>query len=74
VSRLHNLKWISLLPDALIVVRDTEIKCLVAGEGDEYDRLAQRIKDNGLEGQAVLLGRVSCRELADYYKFAGWSS
>ena len=67
VSRLHKLKRINLLLDAFMLVRDTDVKCLIAGEGDEYDRLAKRIKDNDLEGRAILLGRVSDQELADYY-------
>lgn len=50
-----------------MLVRDTDVKCLIAGEGDEYKRLAKRIKDNDLEGRAILLGRVSDQELADYY-------
>jgi len=67
VSRLHRLKRISLLIDAFMLVRDPEVKCYIAGEGDEYKKLQTRIRDNNLEGRVILLGRVSDEQLADYY-------
>jgi glycosyltransferase involved in cell wall biosynthesis len=65
VGRIDRAKRVGLLIDALGA--DTSLRCVVAGEGPERDRLEQLARERGLDGRAKFAGRVSEHELADLY-------
>jgi glycosyltransferase involved in cell wall biosynthesis len=65
VGRIDRAKRVGLLIDALGA--DTSLRCVVAGEGPERDRLEQLARERGLDGRAKFAGRVSEQELADLY-------
>ena len=58
VGRLHPLKGFDLAVDAcaLLVERGRRVRWYVIGEGDERERLMQRIRERGLEDRFVLAG------------------
>jgi glycosyltransferase involved in cell wall biosynthesis len=65
VGRIDRAKRVDLLIDALGA--DPSLRCVVAGEGPERDRLEQLARERGLDGRATFAGRVSEQELADLY-------
>jgi glycosyltransferase involved in cell wall biosynthesis len=65
VGRIDRAKRVGLLIDALGA--DTSLRCVVAGEGPELDRLERLARERGLDGRAKFAGRVSAQELADLY-------
>jgi glycosyltransferase involved in cell wall biosynthesis len=65
VGRIDRAKRVGLLIEALGA--DTSLRCVVAGEGPERDRLEQLARERGLDGRAKFAGRVSEQELADLY-------
>ena len=58
VGRLHPQKGFDLAIDAcaLLVGQGRRVRWFVLGEGDERERLEQRIRERGLEEHFVLLG------------------
>lgn len=79
VSRLHPLKRLSLLVEAVALMRDHSLAFKIAGEGEEEPLLRERVKELGLEGRVELLGAVSDEELVRHYAacravyFAPWN-
>jgi len=79
VSRLHPLKRLGLLVEAVARMRDRTLNFKIAGEGEEEAALRERIKDLGLEGRVELLGAVTEAELVDHLArcravyFAPWN-
>jgi len=67
VSRLDRLKRLDLLIDAFTMVKNRGIRCLIAGEGKDRNKLLQKIKEKGLAGRVRLLGVVDDKTLIDYY-------
>ncbi len=67
VSRLHPLKRLDLLVEAAAVTSDRSLKVKIAGEGEERERLQQRIVALGLEGRVELLGPVDEAQLVEHY-------
>jgi glycosyltransferase involved in cell wall biosynthesis len=67
VSRLHPLKRLDLLVEALAVASSRELRVRIAGEGEEGERLQALIRERGLEGRVELLGAISDAELVDHY-------
>jgi glycosyltransferase involved in cell wall biosynthesis len=65
VGRVDRAKRVELLIDALGT--DTSLRCVVAGEGPDRDRLERLAQERGLNGRATFSGRVSEQELADLY-------
>jgi glycosyltransferase involved in cell wall biosynthesis len=65
VGRIDRAKRVGLLIDALGA--DTSLRCVVAGEGPERDRLERLARERGQDGRAKFAGRVSAQELADLY-------
>lgn len=66
VSRLTPLKRMSLLIDALSTPDGQGIRCVIAGEGDEHESLARRIKEKGLEPRVTLAGRIDDSEMLSH--------
>ena len=63
----HDLV-ISALPDLL--THFPEVRYLVAGEGDDCDRLKALAQQNGVSEQVIFAGAVAHHELPDHYRLA----
>lgn len=65
VGRLNILKNILFIVDSLKIVKEDGInfKMLFVGNGQDEEALRERIKENGLDNEVVLCGRVMDREL-----------
>jgi glycosyltransferase involved in cell wall biosynthesis len=78
VSRLHPLKRLDLLVEAVGRMRESGLAFKIAGEGEEEARLRERIDALGLRGRVELLGGISDAALVDHYArcravfFAPW--
>jgi glycosyltransferase involved in cell wall biosynthesis len=79
ISRLHPLKRLELLVEAMARVPGRSFRARIAGEGEEQPRLAARIRELGLEGRVELLGGLSEAQLVEHYArcravfFAPWN-
>ena len=67
VSRLTPLKRADLLLEALASPEGTGIRAVIAGDGEELDRLSRLIKDLALWDRVLLVGRVNDDEMLDHY-------
>jgi glycosyltransferase involved in cell wall biosynthesis len=69
VGRLIEKKGFHVLIEALqeLSARGERFRCVIAGEGPQKDRLAQQIRDSGLEGMVRLLGPVPLTRLRRRY-------
>jgi glycosyltransferase involved in cell wall biosynthesis len=65
VGRLDRAKRVDLLLEALVV--RPSLRCVIAGDGPDRDRLEGLARESGLDGRAVFAGRVSGKELTDLY-------
>jgi glycosyltransferase involved in cell wall biosynthesis len=65
VGRLDRAKRVDLLLEALAV--RPSLRCVIAGEGPDRERLERLAASRGLDGRAVFAGRVSGEELTDLY-------
>jgi glycosyltransferase involved in cell wall biosynthesis len=65
VGRLDRAKRVDLLLEALAV--GPSLRCVIAGEGPDRERLEGLARERGLDGRAVFAGRVSDEQLADLY-------
>jgi glycosyltransferase involved in cell wall biosynthesis len=65
VGRLDRAKRVDLLLEALAV--NQSLRCVIAGEGPDRERLESLARDRGLDGRAVFAGRVSDEQLTDLY-------
>jgi glycosyltransferase involved in cell wall biosynthesis len=65
VGRLDRAKRIDLMLEALAA--DATLRCVIAGDGPDRERLEELARTRGLDGRAVFAGRVSADELADLY-------
>jgi glycosyltransferase involved in cell wall biosynthesis len=66
VSRLTALKRADLLIEALATDAGAGIKAVIAGEGEELDRLARLVASRGLEDRVTLAGAISQSQLLHY--------
>ena len=66
VSRLTALKRADLLVQALAESDAAGLKAVIAGEGEERDRLQALIARLGLGGRVTLVGRLSDAQLLDH--------
>ena len=65
VNRLDRAKRIDLLVEA--AARDDAVRCVIAGDGPDRERLERLAASRGLDGRVVFAGRVGDDELADLY-------
>ena len=65
VGRIDRAKRVELLLEALAA--DSSLRCVIAGEGPDRERLEELARERGLDGRAQFAGRVSEEELADLY-------
>jgi glycosyltransferase involved in cell wall biosynthesis len=66
VSRLHPLKRMDLIVQALARPEAAGIRCVIAGEGEDAARIAQLAAANRVADRVRLVGRVGERELLDH--------
>ena len=66
VSRLTRLKRADLLVDALATPEGAGVRAVIAGDGEERERLESRIAARGLGGRIRLVGRLDEAELLDH--------
>ena len=67
VSRLHPLKRMDLLVDAMALTKDRSLRAVIAGEGDEEPKLRAQIRAKGLESRIDLVGPLSEAAKVDHY-------
>ena len=67
VSRLHTLKRMDLLIEAMAAMKDRSLRAVIAGEGDDEPRLKAMIREKGLEGRVGLAGPLSEEGKLDHY-------
>jgi glycosyltransferase involved in cell wall biosynthesis len=65
VGRLDRAKRVDLLLEALAVC--STLRCVIAGDGPDRDRLEELARRHELDGRAVFAGRVSDVELTNLY-------
>jgi glycosyltransferase involved in cell wall biosynthesis len=65
VNRLDRAKRIDLLLEA--TAAESSIRCVIAGDGPDRERLEELARRLGLNGRAVFAGRVSEAQLASLY-------
>ena len=65
VGRLDRAKRVDLLLEALAV--GPSLRCVIAGDGPDRERLEGLVRRHGLDGRVVFAGRVSEDELTDLY-------
>lgn len=65
-SRLAPLKRIGLVIDALATPAAAGVRCVIAGDGEEREMLAARIRTLGLEHRVTLVGHITDAELTRY--------
>jgi glycosyltransferase involved in cell wall biosynthesis len=65
VGRLDRAKRVDLLLEALAV--RPSLRCVIAGDGPDRERLEELARRHDLDGRAVFSGRVSGDELTDLY-------
>lgn len=75
VGRINTLKNIFFIADSLKAVKEKcpklKFKMLYVGAGQDEDKLREKIKECGLEKDAIMCGKVTDREeLACYYSRA----
>jgi glycosyltransferase involved in cell wall biosynthesis len=67
ISRLTPLKRADLLIDALKTPDGAGIRAVIAGDGEEIERLSKVIARLALTDRVLLTGRVSDEEMLDHY-------
>ena len=65
VGRIDRAKRVELLLEALAA--EPSLRCVIAGEGPDRERLEALARERGLDGRAQFAGRVSEEELAGLY-------
>ncbi|MBA2476366.1 MAG: glycosyltransferase family 4 protein [Actinobacteria bacterium] len=65
VNRLDRAKRIDLLVEA--VAADPALRCVIAGDGPDRERLERLSRRHELDGRVQFVGRVDDEELADLY-------
>jgi len=66
VSRLSPLKRVDILVKAFYHIRDKNLRCVIAGEGPEGEKLEKMIEAKGLGGRVKLLGLIDDGQLVDH--------
>jgi len=67
VSRLHPLKRMDLLVEAMAAMKDRSLKAVIAGEGDDAARLRALIHEKGLDGRVDLPGPITEEAKLEHY-------
>ena len=69
ISRLDDYKGIdnAILAFKKVVIINPDFIYLIGGIGQDFDRLKNMIKENGLEQNIILCEKILQNEIADYY-------
>jgi glycosyltransferase involved in cell wall biosynthesis len=67
VSRLTPLKRLGLLVEALALVRNSDLRAVIAGDGPERESLGRLVREKGLESRVALLGQVDEETVISHY-------
>ena len=67
VSRLHSSKRLELLVEAMARLRSKELRAVIAGTGEEEDRLKRLAGELGLSRRVDFVGRIRDEALVEYY-------
>ena len=67
ISRLHPLKRMDLLIEAMARTKDRSLRAVIAGEGDESARLRALVRERGLDGRVDLVGAVTEDQKLHHY-------
>lgn len=67
IDRPSRYKGYDRLIDAMAALRDTTFITLFAGDGDDRQRLEQRVRDEGLDNHVYFLGSIHEDDLVDVY-------
>ena len=71
VGRINTLKNIFFIADSLKAVKEKcpklKFKMLYVGAGQDEDKLREKIKECGLENDAIMCGKVTDRIILSYY-------
>ncbi len=67
VSRLHRLKRMDLLIEAMALMKDRTFRAVIAGEGEEEWALRELIRARGLEARVQLAGPLSESAKLDHF-------
>lgn len=70
ISRLSHVKNHKFLVELMKVIENPNFKLLIIGEGEERDRILQKVEEYGLEDRVKLLGFVKNEELVNYYSIS----
>jgi glycosyltransferase involved in cell wall biosynthesis len=65
VGRLDRAKRLDLLLES--AAREPALRCVIAGEGPDRERLEELSRRHGLDGRVTFTGRVSADELVQLY-------
>lgn len=66
VSRLTALKRVALVVEALARPEAAGVRCVIAGDGEEREKVTNAIAAHGLADRVRLLGRIDETELVDH--------
>ena len=67
VSRLHPLKRMDLLIEAMALMKDRSLRAVIAGEGEDESRLRALIREKALESRVELVGSLSEEAKLDHF-------
>ncbi len=67
VSRLHPLKRMDLLIEAMASMKDRSLRAVIAGFGEDEPRLRALIRERGLESRVELVGPLSEEAKLEHY-------
>ena len=70
VSKISRYKGYDRMLDIMRIMDREDIKYLIAGDGNDRDRLERRVMEEGLSGRVFFLGSIPENDLVDVYNAA----
>ena len=73
IGRINRLKNIFFIEEALKILKDNgfKFKMFFVGTGQDEQKFKEQIKNDGLDGQVILTGKITDRiEVSKYYRMA----
>lgn len=67
VGSFFKFEGVSLLVELMAEIEDHTIRMVLVGEGEEYQKIKQRVKELGLGERVILCGTVPHDEIMKYY-------
>lgn len=69
-GNIGNAQGLDLMIDAAVLLKDTNIRWVIVGDGRAKDQLEKRVKENHLNNTVFFIGKVSEAEANRYIRFA----